>query len=410
MKVCVKLGVCGRVLHRTSHESILLFWTHFQNHCISQLSSLMNVDNYHRIGCSLPLWECLNGINTILYEWLYEKRHEMWLEGVKHGMRRDNKILIVLVLILFLYCVYAYRGVLDRRGNRYIPYRFKSSEYESPTYTPHGLVFVDGFLWISSAYNHALIKYDLSTGTVVESFQIPCFEAAGLAFDGENFWVADYAKRTLYDISPQGEVLNTYRTPYSTPYGVTWDGENLWILDVFGLKEYPDIYANLYPNSILYKYDPERDAILDLIDSPAPFAGDIAYKDGEIAVTGCTSRKIYHVVIETKDQTSWYYSPDRFPRAIAAGEENSYLVSGMATRNIWNVNLDLKAQYKDYFRISDITIPLWLIIITSILLLPIVLDEIMRKEYTKKKSVYERVREQNSLINKLRRKLDEIVK
>ncbi|MCK4432335.1 MAG: hypothetical protein KAV48_00215, partial [Methanomicrobia archaeon] len=246
-------------------------------------------------------------------------------------MKKDNKILVILIFIFFLFSSYVYREYEDWKGERYLPHRFKSTVYDSPTRSPNGLFFLDGFLWVSSAADHTLIKYDLATETVVESFEIPCFEAAGLTFDGENFWVADYSKRTIYEISPEGTVLGEYRTPYSTPYGLAWDGKNIWILDVYGLEEYPDLYANVYPNSIIYEYDPENGIILDVFDSPTSFAGDIAYKNGEIAVTGCMSRKIFHVDTETKNTTSWYYSPDTVPRAIAVGEDNKYFVSGMTT-------------------------------------------------------------------------------
>ena len=225
-----------------------------------------------------------------------------------------------------------------------------------------------------------MIKYDLATETVVESFEIPCFEAAGLTFDGENFWIADYSKRTIYKISPEGTVLGKYETPYSTPFGMTWDGENIWILDVYALEETPDpdphAEKRIHPAAIIYKYDPENDKILDIFDSPTSFAGDIAYKDGELIVTGCDSRKIFHVDLETKKNTTWYYSPDNYPRAIAVGDDNIHFVSGMQTRELWEINLDMKAQYKDVFREREAIVPFWLIIITLALLFPIFLDEV----------------------------------
>ncbi len=307
-------------------------------------------------------------------------------------MRKDNKIILSSIFIFFLLSLYWNGKYQVQRRERYLPYRFKSTMHESPTFTPHGLFYLDGFLWISSSYNHALLKYDLETQTVVKSLDIPCFEAAGLTYDEENFWVADYSRRTIYAVSPEGVILGTYETPYSTPWGLAWDGETLWILDVYGLKEYPNIFTNQYPHSLIYKYDPETGAVSDIIESPAPFAGDIAYRNGEIVVTGCTSGKIFHVNPETGETVSWYYSPDNFPRSIAAGEGNTFFVSGMTTREIWEVNLDMKAQYKDRFKVQDVTVPLWIVIIFSIFSLPIFLDELLKKEYTKEKSVFEKNR------------------
>ncbi len=295
-------------------------------------------------------------------------------------MKKSNKILIVLIFVFFLFTTYAYRGYEERKGEKYLPYKFKNTIYESPTDTPHGLVFVDGYLWISSTKEQTLIKYDLTTETVAKSFEIPCFQAAGLTFDGENFWVVDYGKRTIYEISPEGTVLGKYETPYSTPYGVAWDGEYIWVLDVYGMEEYPDPDPHgedrISPNSTIYRYDPENDKILDIFDSPTSFAGDIAYKDDELIVTGYTSRKIYHVDIETKRSTSWYYSPDTLPRAIAVGEDNNHFVTGAQTQELWEVHLNMKAQYKDVFRKREVIVPFWLVIITLVLLFPIFLDEV----------------------------------
>ncbi len=297
-------------------------------------------------------------------------------------MKSENKKLILLILIFFLVGLYADKKYEEWKGERPVPNRFKNDAvYESPTYTTNGLYYLDGYLWISSGHDHQLLKYDLSTQQVVKSLDIPATEAAGLTYDGENFWVCDYSKRTLCKISPEGDILGSYVTPYSTPYGVTWDGTNLWILDVFGLEEYPRIFEGVYPNALLYKFVPESNTVLDVIDSPTPFAGDIAYKNGELLITGCTSRMVYHLDVRTRMVTDWYYPPDSFPRAIAVGEGNTHFVSGWSNRKIWLVNLDKKAQFKDLGREDEAIIPFWLVIITLLLLLPVALDEFLKKPY-----------------------------
>jgi exosortase/archaeosortase family protein len=307
-------------------------------------------------------------------------------------MKSENKKIIVALFFFFLFSLYVQHKYEEYRGEKLVPNRFKNDMVlESPTYTPNGLLFLDGFLWISSAHDHTLIKYDIQKKEVVQSFEIPLFEAAGLTFDGTDFWVCDYSKRTIYQISPQGEVINSYQTPYSTPYGITWDGKNLWVLDVYGLEEYPQLFANIYPNSFLYKFDPVTNQVLATVDSPVLFAGDIAYHNGDLIISGCTSRKVFHVDIETGDTDFWYYSPDTFPRAVAAGESNTYWVTGLSTRDLWQVNLDKKAQLKDVRREADVIIPFWLIIIMLLLLLPVALDELTTKEYPVKESTFERV-------------------
>ncbi|MBU6996861.1 MAG: hypothetical protein HXS41_11430 [Theionarchaea archaeon] len=307
-------------------------------------------------------------------------------------MKSDNKKLVVAVFFFFLFALFANREYQEWKGQKFVPNRYKNDEiFERPTYTTNGLYYLEGSLWISSGLDKALLEYDLNTKQVIRTIEVPCFEAAGLTFDGEDFWVADYARRTIYKVAMDGTIEGSYVAPYSTPYGLAWDGESLWVLDVFGLEEYPDLYANIYPNSFLYRYDPDSGEILETLESPTPFAGDIAYKNGQIIVTGVTSRKVYHINPRSKTTTLWYYAPDSLPRAIAAGEDNTYFITGMSTREIFEVNLDKRAQYSDIRQPSNVIIPFWVIIMTLILLLPIFLDELMTREYPRKENALEKL-------------------
>ncbi|MBU7021362.1 MAG: hypothetical protein HXS41_09920 [Theionarchaea archaeon] len=304
-------------------------------------------------------------------------------------MRKANVVFLVILFVLFLMSVFVYGKYDETRRERTLPHRYKNIGYESPTHTPHGLFYLDGYLWISSSYDHALLQYDLETETVVRNLPLPCVEAAGLTYDGKDFWVADYSRKTVYKISPEGDVLNSYETPYSTPWGLAWDGKYLWVCDVYGFEEYPDLSAALYPNSILYQYDPENDTVLRVLESPTAFVGDIAYRKGELIISGCSSRKIFHIDIETGETTLWYYSPETYPRAVAVGEDNIVFVSGMITMDVWEIHLDREAQWKDFFRIHDVKIPLWIVLVFLICTLPIFMDELLKRKYTKKRNVWE---------------------
>jgi glutamine cyclotransferase len=288
-------------------------------------------------------------------------------------MRKANVVFLVMLFMFFLLSAFVYAKYDEAKRESNIPHRYKDIGFKSPTHTANGLFYLDGYLWISSSYDHALLQYDLKTETVVRSLPVPCFEAAGLTYDGENFWVADYSKRTIYEISPEGDVLNSYRTPYSTPWGLAWDGQYLWIRDY----------------SILYQYDPENEKILRVIHSPASLSGDIAYREGELIISGCSSRKIYHVDIETGETTLWYYSHELYPRAVAAGEDNTVFVSGMKTMDIWELFLNKEAQWKDFFRVRNIIVPGWIILIFLIFAIPIVVEELQWRRYTEKRNVWE---------------------
>jgi peptide/nickel transport system permease protein len=302
-------------------------------------------------------------------------------------MRRSNKIIILIACIVFVAGWYGSGVYQERQGERYIPHRFTiEAKLESPTHSANGLLYMDGYLWITSGIDHAILKYDLSTNQVVDSIPVPCFEATGLTFDGEDFWVCDFSKRTIYRISPQGEVVSSYKPPYSTPYGVAWDGTNLWVLDVYSMKELPDISGNMnkvYPDSIIYEYDFENNVILDEFDSPSPHSGDITFKDGEIVVVG--DRKVSHITVKTRRVSLWYYTEDNLPRGITFDENNIAYVTGMASPYIYEVNLNKKAQYKEVRTEHDVPVPLWLVIVTLGIVFPVFMDELIYSSRKEKK-------------------------
>ncbi|MBU7036449.1 MAG: ABC transporter permease subunit [Theionarchaea archaeon] len=327
-----------------------------------------------------------------------EKKIKDRLAGVAKGlsfrsipnpvrMRRSNKIIIFIACIVFVGGWYGVGIYEERQGERNIPHRFTvENEFESPTHAANGLLYMDGYLWITSGYHGAILKYDLTTHEVVDSIDVPCFEATGLTFDGENFWVCDFSKRTIYQISPQGEVVSSYETPYSTPYGVAWDGANLWVLDVYSIEEFPDISGNMnkiYPDSVIYQYDYENDVILDEFKSPSAHSGDITFKDGEIVVVG--DRKAFHITVKTRRVSLWYYVPDNLPRGITFGEDDTAFVSGMATPNIFEIDLNKKAQYKEVRTEHDVPVPLWLIIVTLAIIFPVFMDELIYSSRSKGK-------------------------
>ena len=90
----------------------------------------------------------------------------------------------------------------------------------------------------------------------------------------------------------------------------------------------------------------------------------------------------YSIWIVRQEKRFWYYPPDNFSRAVAFVGDNHVLVTGMDTRDIWQVTLDEYAQYKDVFKLREVTVPLWLVIVFFLLSLPLLLDEIMKKEIT----------------------------
>jgi fibronectin type III domain protein len=61
------------------------------------------------------------------------------------------------------------------------------------------LTYADEYLWLSGTDN-MIYKIDPSDFTVVTSFEAPCSNPGGLAWDGQYLWVASYDKGVVYQI------------------------------------------------------------------------------------------------------------------------------------------------------------------------------------------------------------------
>lgn len=83
-----------------------------------------------------------------------------------------------------------------------------------------------------------LLKVDLETGKIVESYPLPPGTANdmthGLTWDGQQLW---HVKDTLLStIDPSnGNITTQYKLPQlSRPSGLAWDGQALWIAEFRG--------------------------------------------------------------------------------------------------------------------------------------------------------------------------------
>jgi len=56
----------------------------------------------------------------------------------------------------------------------------------------------------------------------------------GIAFDGENIWVANYGSNNVTELrASDGATLGTFSLPTSaSPIGVAFDGANIWVTNI----------------------------------------------------------------------------------------------------------------------------------------------------------------------------------
>ncbi len=105
------------------------------------------------------------------------------------------------------------------------------------------------------------------TGEVAQEFLLPAKYSTGLAFDGQNLWVADRKEAKLFALDPvSGKVVRTFSAPGYWPMGLTWDGKALWVAD--------------FKDAKIYRLDPASGMILKAIDAPENSLRDLAW-DGQ---------------------------------------------------------------------------------------------------------------------------------
>lgn len=96
-----------------------------------------------------------------------------------------------------------------------------------------GIAWDGEYLWsiVGEAGKPVPVFHKLdAAGTTVGSFPSPVVEPMGLAFDGQNLWVVDYAQGLIVEVDRAGKVLQTIPAPCQEPQGLAFDGQYLWTL------------------------------------------------------------------------------------------------------------------------------------------------------------------------------------
>jgi transglutaminase-like putative cysteine protease/sugar lactone lactonase YvrE len=102
----------------------------------------------------------------------------------------------------------------------------------SPYSCPTGLAFDGENLWVADHKEDKLTCVDPQTGEVLREVPSPGFWPMGLAWDGTYLWNADLRQGRIFQVDPSdGTILRVIGAPSDGPEGLTWDGNTLWISD-----------------------------------------------------------------------------------------------------------------------------------------------------------------------------------
>jgi len=102
----------------------------------------------------------------------------------------------------------------------------------APYPCPTGLAFDGQNLWVADHKADHLICLHPGSGSVVKEIPSPGFWPMGLAWDGRYLWNVDLRQKKIFQVDPaSGAILKTIYSPFDHPQGLTWDGHTLWISD-----------------------------------------------------------------------------------------------------------------------------------------------------------------------------------
>ncbi|MBL7085611.1 MAG: choice-of-anchor D domain-containing protein, partial [Candidatus Cloacimonetes bacterium] len=162
-------------------------------------------------------------------------------------------------------------------------------EIEGDNYS--GMAWSEGYLWLIHWWNFTLIKYDINTQQIVESYGIHN-EPYGMAWDGQYFWIGTSSDGTVirgYDT--QGNLIGDFNGPQDHWPGITWDGQYLWLSE-----------ADCMSNPLLYQVDIDGTVIRTLnSDLNGETATGLAWieehEEGQLWISGLMYNSIHQVDI-----------------------------------------------------------------------------------------------------------------
>jgi len=189
----------------------------------------------------------------------------------------------------------------------------------------NGLVYDGESLWVSSNFSDRIYNLSLE-GKIIKEFEAPAGYPFGLAFDGQNLWLADGSDR-IFKMDREGDVLCQFTVPTDYPGGLTWENDRLWLSE----------YEHMFGISQLFGMDPYASCsagfavITDTFDTAEEGSRGLAW-DGEYLLV-VVKKDLYPEAHELyKIKTSGeviqsYDIPVKFPQDIAWDGEAVLLIN-----------------------------------------------------------------------------------
>lgn len=153
---------------------------------------------------------------------------------------------------------------------------------KTPGPCPTGLAFDGQNLWLADNFTDKIYKINPESGKILKSFDSPGHHPEGLAWDGNCLWHIDSGERLVYRLDPEsGRAISILESNSSNPRDLAYDGKYIWIID--------------HRNDILLKVSPEDGMMVQSFPSPAREPAGLTFDGKYLWVTDRSEDRIYLV-------------------------------------------------------------------------------------------------------------------
>lgn len=135
-------------------------------------------------------------------------------------------------------------------------------------------------------------------GDVLRTLEIPCKYPAGMAYDGEHLYLADWREAQIYRIDLQdGKVLDVWDAPTLKPHGLAWGQGRLFVSDDHSGR--------------IFALDLKSGTVVNTFEAPGARVKGLVFVDDVLFILESKSRKIYRILPEDGTILGYFDLPSR---------------------------------------------------------------------------------------------------
>ena len=192
--------------------------------------------------------------------------------------------------------------------------------------------WAEKFLWVVDSSARKIFKINPADGSIISSIESKAEDAKAIAWDSTNFWVLDNKTKMILSVNPAtGDVINRIKAPspdgegYWSLEGLAWDGQNLWVAYYAGFS------------SSICKVDPVNGKVIESFFSDSHPKG--LATDGKKLWTINYNGEKFPATIDVRDITKSGFDIVKSRKFIATIPIDKVKSIAFDGKNVWIIDL-----------------------------------------------------------------------